>query len=117
MAVKGKRAEGFGERVKKEAKKQGVETHDVKGEIEGNSQKRLPGTEDAAIEDLEEAAQFYAKARDQRIAIQRREIDQKDVLLKIMKRHKKSNYVHGGISIEIVPEGERLKVRIVDDDE
>ena len=116
MAVKGKRAEGFTERVKKEAQKQGVKTHDVKGEIEGNGQKRLPGTEDAAIEELEEAAQSYAKVRDQRVALSRREIDQKDILLKIMKRHKKTVYRHGNVSIEIIQEDELLKVRIVYED-
>jgi hypothetical protein len=89
----------------------------AKKKEKGPDQKRLPGTEDSAIEELEEAAQSYAKVRDSRVALSRKEIDQKGILLNIMKRHKKTVYRHGQISIEIIPEGERLKVRIVDEDD
>ena len=84
-----------------------LEEEDKKGK-----QARLPQMEDAAIEDIEEAASIYAEHRDKRIAVFRKELDAKDTLLQVMKRHKKRSYNHGGCEIEIVPEGEKLRVRI-----
>lgn len=38
-------------------------------------------------------------------------------MLTLMKKNGKKKYIHGDISIEVIPEGEKLKVRIASDDE
>jgi hypothetical protein len=75
-------------------------------------QTRLAGMQDAAIEALEKAALEYAEIRDERQELTRSEVDLKEKLLKLMKKHSKTNYVHGGIEIRIVMEEETVKVRI-----
>lgn len=128
MAVRGK-AGNFRENVVKAAKEGGVAVEDVKVEIDhkeraenGNvhapatKQKRLPGVDDPEIEEIEEAAENYADTRDKRIAMLKKELDLKDVVLQVMKRHKKTSYRHGNLEIEIVPEGEKLKVKINEED-
>jgi hypothetical protein len=75
-------------------------------------QTRLAGMQDAAIEGLEKAALEYAEIRDERQELTRSEVSLKEKLLKLMKKHSKTNYVHGGIEIRIVMEEETVKVRI-----
>jgi hypothetical protein len=81
-------------------------------------QQELPGTEDRAIQPLEDAAQDYAAIRDQRIALNAEEIGLKAKLLRLMKHHGKQAYHRDGVSIEIVAEEETVKVRVkkADDD-
>lgn len=76
---------------------------------------RLPGMEDASIEELETAAKRYAVIRDKRMALTDQEVDQKDLLLTLMHRHGKKEYRHRGIFIKIVPEGEKVRVKIEED--
>ena len=73
-------------------------------------QQRLPGTEDARIDALEDLAEEYAEIRDKRIALNKEESTLKDKLRDIMKANKKRHYVRDGVEIDIVPEGEKLKV-------
>lgn len=80
-------------------------------------QKDLPGMEDKVLEDLEAAAEKYAGIRDERQQLTNREIEAKADLLQIMKKHKKRNYDHGGIAVEIVMEKETVKVKIRKDSE
>jgi len=80
-------------------------------------QKRLPEMEDAEIEEIEEAARAYVSVRDKRIAASRKEIDAKDTLLDVLKKHKKKHYHHGALDCEIVPEGERLRVKITEEED
>lgn len=80
-------------------------------------QERLPEMQDPAIEELEKAARGYAKIRDRRQALTDQEVDAKMLLGTIMKKNSKTSYHHAGVSIEIVPEGEKIKVRISDPDE
>ena len=47
-------------------------------------QGRLPGTEDAAIQELEDAADEYMEARDKRLAHLKREVEKKGTILGIM---------------------------------
>jgi hypothetical protein len=80
-------------------------------------QRRLPGTENSAIQELEDAAAQYADIRDQRMELTKSEAVLKGSLLVMMKAHKKKSYTRDGISIEIIPENEKVKVRIKKDKE
>jgi hypothetical protein len=75
-------------------------------------QQRLPGTEDAAIEVLEEKALEYADVRDQRISLSGQEGELKQELLALMKANKREHYQRGNILIDIVHEEENVKVKI-----
>jgi len=83
-------------------------------------QKRLPEMEDPAIEEIEDAALQYASVRDRRMALTDKEVEAKDFLLAQMKKHDKLKYYRhtkkGVIDVQRVPEGEKLKVKITDED-
>ena len=78
-------------------------------------QSRLPGTEDAEIEELESAAEDYADIRDQRQELTVEEVRLKKELLDLMHSNKKVEYNHDGVSIKIVVESEKVRVRIKKD--
>ena len=40
------------------------------------------------------------------------EIELKDELLALMGKYKKDHYEHNGITVDVVPEGQKLKVKI-----
>lgn len=80
-------------------------------------QLQLPGMEDRAIAALDDAAATYAEARDARIQAGTVEQAQKKVLLGVMHASKKTRYVHGDVYVEIIPEGEKLKVKILKEGE
>jgi hypothetical protein len=75
-------------------------------------QKRLPGTEDPEIEELEAAAEQYASIRDQRMALTPQEKQLKDALLGLMKKNGKERYMRDGIEIKVVHESETVKVKL-----
>lgn len=75
-------------------------------------QKELPGMEDKKLEDLEAAAVEYAEGRDERMEMTKKEVELKTNLMGMMHRYKKKTYVCDGIEINVVPEGEKVKVRI-----
>lgn len=75
-------------------------------------QGRLPGTEDAKIDILEDLAEDYAAIRDQRQGLSRREVDLKKKLLDLMKANKKKVYQRNGVSIKIEVEKEKVIVRV-----
>jgi hypothetical protein len=75
-------------------------------------QQRIPGTEDAKIDALEDAAQDYAAKRDQRMQLTIQESDLKMTLLRLMKENKKETYQRDGVEINIVHEEETVRVRI-----
>lgn len=79
-------------------------------------QARLPTMEDRAIEELEDSAENYADVRDQRMELTREESRLKDELLGLMKKHKKTSYVHDGFDIKVIVESEKLRVRIKKED-
>jgi len=83
----------------------------------GPRQKQLPGMEDKKIAALQDAALSYAEARDARIAATGDEVSAKKHLLSVMHANKKKRYVHGDVYVEIIPEGEKLKVKILEDGE
>lgn len=55
-------------------------------------QDRLPGMKDAAIEEIEEAAGIYDDLKYRRIAALQKEIQARDLLLAIMKKHGRASY-------------------------
>jgi hypothetical protein len=80
-------------------------------------QKRLPGTEDAAIAELETAAEAYAEGRDERMALLKDEVEMKNSLLKLMHKYGKKTYNHAGIEIEVVSKDEMVRVKVQKDEE
>jgi len=80
-------------------------------------QQRLPGTQDARIAELEDLAGQYVEARDERLETLRREVDLKNQILGKMHGLKKVRYEYQGTTIEIVPEAEKLKVKVAKPEE
>jgi hypothetical protein len=77
----------------------------------------LPGMENRAIEELEDAARRYAAIRDKRMALNEAEVKLKDLLLGLLKKHGKREYKRDGIEIWIKVEEETVKVKVTEDDE
>lgn len=75
-------------------------------------QKELPGMEDRRIADLDQAALDYAEGRDERMEMTKKEVELKTALIGLMHKHSKKTYTYNGISVELVPEGEKVKVRV-----
>lgn len=75
-------------------------------------QPRLPGTEDAKIQALQDKAVEYAEVRDARQKLLTEEVELKADLLKLMKKHKREEYEYEGVSIKVVTEEENVKVKI-----
>ena len=82
------------------------------GSKKGARQARLPGQEDAVIQEIEDKAAAYVEIRDERQALTPREVAAKQSLLAAMHRHGKAKYVRDGITIEVVHEDETVRVRI-----
>lgn len=72
----------------------------------------LPGMSDRAIKPLEDAAQDYARIRDERIELNASEANLKSAVLALMKKHGKTVYQHDGITITVIAEEETVKVRV-----
>lgn len=83
----------------------------------GPKQKRLPAMEDAAIEELEDAAERYAGIRDKRMALTEQEVDCQELLLTLMKRNGKKHYKRDGIECTVVAKEEKVRVKIKKDEE
>jgi hypothetical protein len=73
---------------------------------------RLPGMADAAITELNQAALDYAEGRDERMEMTKREVELKTRLIGLLHKHGKTKYVYEDIEIELIPEGEKVRVRI-----
>ena len=86
-------------------------------EVKKPRQACLPQMEDPAIEELEGAAEDYAEIRDKRQALTLDEVRLKTELLNLMHSHSKTEYNHGGVSIKVIVESEKVKVRIKKDEE
>ncbi len=79
-------------------------------------QKSLPGMADTKIAKLETLAYDYAEIRDQRQALTLQEVELKTNLIEAMHKAGKTEYKRGGISIKLVAETEKVKVRVSEDD-
>jgi translation elongation factor P/translation initiation factor 5A len=55
-------------------------------------QKEIPGTERQSIPEIDEAALAYVEARDERMALTDREVEQRELLLRRMTEHKQETY-------------------------
>jgi hypothetical protein len=80
-------------------------------------QKDLPGMEARRIGELDQAALDYAQGRDERMEMTKQEVELKTVLIALMHRFGKKTYKYEDIEIELVPEGEKVRVRIAKKDE
>jgi hypothetical protein len=98
---------------KKQKSKPKPKTNHTQKHKKGPRQLPIPGTEDREIATLNDAALDYAELRDQRVAALAAEIQAKATLLDLMHSYKKTNYKYDNIFIEITPEGEKLKVKIL----
>ncbi len=81
------------------------------------AQERLPGTEDAQIVAIEGAAEAYVKVRDKRQALTKLEVEAKGKLLEVMKQNGRKSYVHDDMSVEVIVEKEKVRVRIKKSDD
>ncbi len=75
-------------------------------------QESLPGMEDRKIEDLVITARKYADVRDDRQELTLKEVELKNELLGLMKKHRKKEYIFDGIEIRVVAEEETVRVKI-----
>ncbi len=85
-------------------------------------QTTIPGTERKTHADIVKAAEAYVKARDERMALTKKEVETKSVLAAAMKKHNLDTYVVEGddedLEVTFEQGEEKLKVkRITTDDE
>lgn len=59
----------------------------------------LPGMDDRAIKPLEDIAASYAEVRDERIELNKREVELKATALKLMRKYDKTIYHRDGVTI------------------
>jgi len=76
-------------------------------------QQSLAGMENRKLADLHNVAQQYAGVRDERMELNQREVELKDQLLALMKKHDKREYLCEDVEIRVVAEEETVKVRIL----
>lgn len=70
--------------------------------------------QDRKIAALESAALTYADIRDQRMGWTKQEVDAKKKVQQLMHDQKRTHYERGNIEIDLVPEGEHVRVRVRD---
>jgi len=75
-------------------------------------QKQLPTMEDRQIQELQDKAIEYAQVRDERMALSKQEGELKTDLLKLMHKHKKTEYTYNGVTVLLVMEEETVKVKV-----
>lgn len=73
-------------------------------------QQDLPGLADRKLKDLHEACLDYVEKRDARMEILKEEVDLKDRIKKLLKKHKLEHYEYDGVSADLVVEEETVKV-------
>jgi hypothetical protein len=80
------------------------------------NQERLPGTE-GGIPELEQLGSDYAAKRDERQDLLKEEVELKKKVLDVMKRLNVTTYRYNDIFMTIVPGEEKLKVKILKDED
>lgn len=79
---------------------------------------RLPGMEDPALAQIEEAAERYREIRDERCALSRKEAEAKGILMEVMKKAGRTHYAFNGwIVTTTVQENVKVKTKDDEDDE
>lgn len=69
----------------------------------------LPGMENRNIPEIEEAAETYRDARDERIACSKTESDRKQRLIEIMQKHNRTLYAYKGLLVDLT---KKLDVKV-----
>ena len=87
-------------------------TESAVGEVQRPRQHRIPGTEDARIDALEDAVQDYAAICDKILLLGTSKRKVKVTILQLMKDNEKEVYRRDGIEIKVIPEEERIRVRV-----
>jgi hypothetical protein len=75
-------------------------------------QPRLPGMEDAAIQEIEDKAREFVSFRDERAEAGKNMSTAEKELVDLMRAHGKEQYFHAGILIKVKPTSERANVRL-----
>jgi hypothetical protein len=75
-------------------------------------QPRLPGMEDSAIQELEDAAREFAEIRDERAELGKSLAIKESELLDLMTKNDKDQYFHAGILIKRKPGSDKVNVRM-----
>lgn len=100
--------------AKKKPEKQPVKKQQPEKKLSKPSprQTTLPGMADRKIAALENAALHYADVRDERMRWTKQEVDAKKEVQRLMHEQNRERYERDGIEIELVPEGENVRVRV-----
>jgi hypothetical protein len=109
--MKGKRGQSLADDVRPRKKKSKL---DPKKDFDAPLKKtpRLPGMEDPAIQDLEDAAMEHSETQSQIVAL-REELKRTDErLATLMKREGKKTYNHAGIVLRLREGQERVSVKV-----
>ena len=84
-------------------------------------QMRIPGTEAQKIKELDTAAEAYVEARDERMALTEKEVEARDALVSVMKKHELAVYKDEDhdppLIITLTPGQDRVKVQAAKDAE
>lgn len=80
-------------------------------------QKQLPGVEDSVVEEIETAAENYVDHRDSRMNKLTLEIEARDKLIEVLRKHKKNAYSSREFSIELIDGKTKVKVKRGGDDD
>jgi hypothetical protein len=87
----------------------------------GPRQRSLPGMEDKAVRSLDNLALRYDEIKKARMKLTEQEVESKEDLRDMMHKLKRNHYRHKNIAIDLVPEGEKVHVKVdsveVDPDE
>lgn len=70
----------------------------------GKRQETLPGILPPGIEEIDTAAQEYVSARDTRQGKTKLEVDAKQTLIKVMKKHERVTYSSKGLTVNLTEE-------------
>jgi hypothetical protein len=81
----------------------------------------IPGTEKETIKEVDSAAEAYVEARDERIRLTDKEVDAKDALVTVMKKHKLDVYRDENavppLIVTLIPGEDKVKVSRAKDEE
>lgn len=83
-------------------------------------QAKIPGTERAKLKEVDAAAEAYVAARDARMKKTEKEVEAKEALIGVMKKHELSVYKDEDASppliVTLTPGKDKVKVTQADDD-
>jgi hypothetical protein len=111
--MKGKRGQSLADDVRPRKKKNKLDAKkDFDAPLKKTRTPRLPGMEDPAIQDLEDAAMEHSETQSQIVALREelKRIDER--LATLMKREGKKTYNHAGIVLRLREGQERVSVKV-----